>query len=184
MRALDSLGRAGDPFTVTYTLIPAAPTTTSTPVNPGSSRTPTWVITNTVVDFDHYTCNSAVPVLSCTSTISSTSRASQRHLHRDHPGAVDSLGVSGSTRRLSGFSLIAPAPYVTAPPTSPASSRAPKWTIADDVVDFSRYHCTSSVTVVLYGSVVQLDLSGRVDGTYTVTVQAVDSHGVLGDPTT
>ena len=63
------------------------------------------------------------------------------------------------------------------PPTSPASTRTPSWQITNSVVDFDHYTCTSSVPVLSCTSTVRLDLSGLADGTYSVTVQAVDSLG-------
>ena len=133
---MDSLGRAGHPFTVTYTLIPAAPTVLTPPTSPASTRTPSWQITNSDVDFDHYTCTSTVPVLSCTSTVQLDLTGLVDGTYTVTVRAVDSLGRAGDPTTLA-FSLIPPAPYVTAPAASAASGRAPKWTIADDVVDFA-----------------------------------------------
>ena len=65
VQAVDSLGVAGDPVTLSFTLLPAAPSVVTPPVSPASTRTPSWTITNSDVDFDHYICTSAVPVLSC-----------------------------------------------------------------------------------------------------------------------
>ena len=71
------------------------------------------------------------------------------------------------------------------PPTSPALTLRPALgQITNSVVDFDHYTCSSSVTVLSCTSTVKLDLSGLVDGTYTVVVQAVDSLGRAGDPVT
>ena len=62
------------------------------------------------------------------------------------------------------------------PAASPSSERQPAWTIADDVVDFDHYDCSSTVPLLPCGATVQLNLTGLADGVYSVTVRAVDSR--------
>jgi hypothetical protein len=163
--AIDAQGRAGDPFTVLYTLIPPAPVATAAPVSPSSTRTPQWTLTDGAVDFDHYICSSSVRVVSVTVR------------------AVDSLGVAGDPLTLS-FTMVPPAPYVVAPPATPASALTPVWSMGDAVVDFSHFTCASGARILSCTSNVQLDLTGLADGTYSVTVRAVDRLGAAGDPVT
>ena len=167
VQAVDSLGVAGDPVTLSFTLLPAAPTVVTPPTSPSSTRTPSWVITNDDVDFDHYSCTSAVPVLSCTSTIKLNLAGLVDGTYTVTVQAVDSLGVAGDPVTLS-FTLLPAAPTVVTPPVSPASTRTPSWVITNDDVDFDHYLCNSAVPVLSCTSTMQLNLAGLVDGTYSV----------------
>ena len=105
VQAVDSLGVAGDPVTLSFTLLPAAPTVVTPPTSPASTRTPSWMITNSDVDFDHYMCNSAVQVLSCTSTMQLNLAGLVDGTYSVVVQAVDSLGVAGDPVTLS-FTLL------------------------------------------------------------------------------
>src|SRR5207248_806931 len=49
VQAVDALGHAGDPLTLTYTLIPPAPKLTgAVPASPGNSLGPQWTVTDAV----------------------------------------------------------------------------------------------------------------------------------------
>ena len=61
VQAVDSLGNAGDPLTLTYTLIPPAPKLTgAVPASPGNSRSPQWTVTDAVAGTT-YTCSVTGP---------------------------------------------------------------------------------------------------------------------------
>jgi hypothetical protein len=183
VQAVDSLGAAGDPVTFLYTRTPSAPYVVTPASSPASTLRPQWSIAVDVVDLSGYRCTSSVTVLQCGSLVQLDLTGLVDGTYTVTVWAVDSLGVAGEATTLS-FTLIPPAPYVTVAPVSPASVRTPQWSISDSVVDLAGYDCASSVPVLRCGSVVQLDLTGLVDGSYTVTVRAIDRRGALGDPLT
>ena len=183
VRAVDSLGVAGDPMTLSYTMVAPAPTVVSAPTSPASTLKPSWVITDGATNVDHYTCSTSVAVLSCGPTVKLNLTGLVDGTYTVVVRAVDSAGNAGDPLTLT-FTLIPPAPAVVSAPTSPASMVKPAWVLSDGAVDVDHYMCTTSVAVLSCGSTVQLNLTGLVDGTYSVVVQAVDSLGVAGDPVT
>jgi predicted phage tail protein len=193
VQAVDSLGNAGDPLTISYTLLPPAPTVVSSPASPASSHTPTWTVTDLVPGVT-YSCTVS-PSANATVTCAggdvqlTLSAAAADGTYTISVFATDDLGNTGPARTLT-YILIPPAPTVVSAPPSSASSRTATWTVTDAVPGVT-YVCsvagasTVGASVTCTGGTVTLTLgSAAVDGRYDVTVQAVDSLGRAGDPLT
>ncbi|MDQ1747793.1 MAG: large repetitive protein, partial [Frankiaceae bacterium] len=179
VKAVDSLGRAGDPLTVHYTLIPPAPTTPS-PTQTASGTAPSWVLSDAVPGVT-YLCFAAIPV-GCGPTVSLDLSGQPDGTYVVTVVAVDSLGNAGDPLTLT-YTLIPPAP-TTPSPARAASSPAVSWVLTDSVPGVT-YQCTAAAGLpVTCGPTVSLDLSGLPDGVYTVVVRAVDALGHAGDPLT
>ncbi|MDQ1685745.1 MAG: large repetitive protein, partial [Frankiaceae bacterium] len=189
VQAVDSLGNAGDPLTLTYTLIPPAPTTAS-PAKSAANRKPSWTLTD-VVPGVTYTCTvisgPAAFTPTCGPTVSLDLTGLPDGVYTLVVQAVDSLGNAGDPLTLT-YTLIPPAPRLTgAIPASPGNSRSPQWTVTDAVAG-TTYTCSvtgpsgSSATVTCATGTVTLSLANQPDGVYTISVLAVDSLGNSSDP--
>src|SRR5206468_3949660 len=143
VQAVDSLGVAGDLVTLSFTLLPAAPSVVTPPASPASTGPPQWTIADSDVDSDRYPCTAAVPVLSCTGTVKLNLAGVVDGTYTVTVQAVDSLGVTGDPITLS-FTLFPPAPFVVTPPASPASDGHPQWTFGDNALDADGYTCTAA----------------------------------------
>jgi large repetitive protein len=191
VRAVDSLGHAGDPTTLTYTLVPPAPTSTSGPaVTSGSGTAPSWSLTDAVGGVT-YQCSAvsgpAVVTASCGPTVSLALAGAPDGTYSLTVVAVDSLGNAGDPLTLS-YTLVPPAPALTSgSAVTTSSGRTPSWTVTD-VISGVTYRCTAVSGPAAFtptcGSTVALNLTSLADGTYVFTVQAVDSLGHAGDPLT
>ncbi|HVM27520.1 MAG TPA: Ig-like domain-containing protein, partial [Mycobacteriales bacterium] len=196
VRARDAAGNVSAPASSTFvldTVPPAVPVLTS-PVTPGSSRTPVWGIAaegapscrllgpGGAVVLDWAACGpSFAPDL--TGRPDGTYTAEVRS--RDAAGNVS--GTASSSYRLD--TTPPPAPGVTAPP-SPSTSPGLVWTVTsteagttawcrvlrDGAVLVDWAVCTASTT----GSPYPFDLSGRPDGAYRLEVRLVDAAGNVG----
>ncbi|MDQ1683678.1 MAG: large repetitive protein, partial [Frankiaceae bacterium] len=187
VRAVDALGNPGDPTTLTYTLIPPAPTSTSGPASTsGSGRAPSWSLTDAVGGVT-YQCSGATVPVSCGSTVSLDLAGAADGTYTVTVVAIDSLGNAGDPLTLS-YILVPPAPTLTAGATSTTSSgRTPSWTVTDAIAGVT-YRCTAVSGPAAFtpscGATISLGLTSLPDGTYVFTVQAVDSLGHAGDPLT
>ena len=61
VQAVDSLGVAGDPVTLSFTLFPPAPFVVTPPTSPASDRHPQWTFGDAALDADGYTCTATGP---------------------------------------------------------------------------------------------------------------------------
>ena len=189
--AVDGLGNAGDPLTISYTLLPPAPTVVSAPASPASLRTPSWTLTDAVSGVT-YSCTVA-PATGATVTCAggvvqlTLDPTAADGTYTISVTVTDSLGNTGPARTLT-YVLFPPAPSVVTAPASSASARTATWTLTDAVPGVT-YTCSVSggagASVTCVGGVVTLTLGpAAADGTYVVTVQSVDSLGRAGDPLT
>ena len=192
VQAVDSHGVLGDPITLAYTLVPPAPVASGSPASPSASRTPSWTLTDGAVDVVGYACSAAGPggitaPVSCSSgsALALDLSGLPIGLYTVTVQARDSVGALGAPATLT-FLLVPPPPTVVSAPASPLNSRTPSWTVTDFVSGVT-YTCTatgpSGVGVDCAGSTVRLNLVGAVDGTYTVSILAVDALGHTSDPT-
>jgi large repetitive protein len=187
VRAVDALGRAGDPTTLTYTLVPPAPTSTTGPATAsGSGRSPSWSLTDAVAGVT-YQCTGATVPVSCGTTVSLDLSAAADGTYSVTVTPVDSLGNAGDPLTLT-YTLVPPAPTLTAgAAVTTSSARTPSWTVTDAIGGVT-YRCTAVSGPAAFaptcGPTISLNLTSLADGTYVFTVQAVDSLGHAGDPLT
>jgi large repetitive protein len=183
--ATDAAGNSSS-TTLTWTrdtVAPPAPSVTA-PASPAQDRS----LSFTVADAESgvtFTCSvtgpSAVTVLTCgpTTTVDLSGAADGTYVLR-----VTATDAAGNTSTAGSASYVLdtaapPAPTVTAP-GSPAQGRTPSFTVSDAEPGVT-FTCSVSgpatVTVTTCGPSTTIDLRGAPDGTYTLTVCAIDTAG-------
>src|SRR4051794_27595038 len=190
--ATDAAGNATS-TTVSWTrdtAAPAAPVVLA-PASPAQGRTPTFSVSDAEAGVV-YTCTvsgpSAVTVLSCGPMTTLDLSGAADGTYTVHVTATDAAG--NSTPAVSASYVLdttgAPAPTVSTP-TSPAQGRSPSFTVTDSEPGVT-YVCAvsgpSAATVASCGATATLDLRGSSDGTYVLTVYAVDAAGNVSGSTT
>jgi large repetitive protein len=163
---------------------PATPNVTA-PTSPGADASPTFAISGIesgAVPVCTVTGPSSVPAPACgaatTLNLSSASQGTYTLTVR----AVDAAGKSSASATATyTFEATGPATPVVTGPSSPGNSRVPSFVVTDsDPVDLT-YDCTvtgpSSVTTSQCGPTTGVDLSGAADGTYHLSVVAIDGLG-------
>ncbi|HEY1732825.1 MAG TPA: Ig-like domain-containing protein, partial [Acidimicrobiales bacterium] len=189
-------GNVSNPRSASYLLdthTPATPTVTA-PTSPGIDTSPTFTISG-VEPGGTRLCSvsgpSTVPAPFCGSstTLNLSSAAEGTYTLtvtvRDAAGKVSAPATASYV-----FEAGGPATPVVTAPSSPSNSRAPVFTVTDsDPVDLT-YNCTvtgpSSVTTSECGPESAIDLIGAADGTYQLSVVAIDGldqHSAAGTAT-
>jgi large repetitive protein len=101
--------------------------------------------------------------------------------------ATDAAGNSSSTTVTWTRDTTPPPAPVVSPPASTSSSRSPSFTVTDTEVGVG-FACSvsgpSAVNVSTCGATTTLDLTGAADGTYSLTVIALDPAGNPSTSTT
>ncbi|HET6817403.1 MAG TPA: Ig-like domain-containing protein [Mycobacteriales bacterium] len=189
--ATDAAGNSSS-TTVTWTrdtVPPPAPSVTA-PVSPAQGRSPSFSVSDAEAGVV-FTCTvtgpSTVTVTSCgaTTTLDLTGAADGTYvLHVTATDAAGNTSTAGSASYVLD-TTVPPAPSVTAP-VSPAQGRTPSFSVSDAEGGVS-FTCTvsgpSTVTITSCGATTTVSLTGAADGTYTVTVVAVDAAGNSSAPT-
>lgn len=170
------------------TIAPPAPSVTA-PHSPAQGRSPDFALSDTETGVT-YSCTVTGP-----SPVDFTSCGPDAVL--DLTGAKDGTYVvtvtatdaAGNTSSATSASYVLdttppPAPAIQAP-HSPGNSRSPSFGVSDTEAGV-HYACTvtGSAIVGLCGPTTQLDLTGSPDGTYQLTVTAIDSAGNISAETT
>jgi hypothetical protein len=197
VRATDAAGNVGPALSVPYTLdstAPSPPTITSAPPGPASDRTPTWTFTGEPGATLTCTITRGTTVVIAATTCTSPFTADLT----GQPDGVYTLTVtatdtSGNTSAASSATYIldttAPkAPRFTRTPTTPDSIRTPSWSWAKVTGTTASCRLTRDGVVIVNwrtcGSPFIANLSGRPDGTYTLSVRLTDTAGNVGPAAT
>ncbi len=193
VRARNPLGTASAPQTDVYTLdttAPAAPTIATNPGASGSTRSPAWSFTGEggatlecrlersgAAVYDWASCASPL-------TYDLSGRPDGSYLFKVR--ATDAAGNTGAASTHSyELDTTGPAePVLTTAPASPGASRAPAWSWSGE--SGSAFDCridrggdqVFDWTPCVSGQ--PHDLSGRPDGTYTLSVRGRDAVGNTG----
>jgi large repetitive protein len=183
--ATDSAGNAST-TTVTWrrdTQPPPVPTVTA-PASPGNSRTPSLTVTEPESPVT-FTCTvsgpSSVTVTACGLTVTLDLIGASDGTYTVFVTATDPAGNVSAAGSVSWVldTTPPPAPAVTAP-QSPGNSRHPSFTVTDPEAGV-QWTCgvtgPSPVAITSCGPATVLDMTGSPDGTYTLTVSAVDAAG-------
>ena len=183
--ATDSAGNATS-TTVTWTRDTAAPPVpvVTAPRSPAQGRSPSFSVSDAEPGVT-FTCwvtgPSVMTVLTCgpTTTVDLSGAADGTYvLHVTATDAAGNTTTAGSASYVLDTSA-PPAPTVTAP-GSPSQGRTPSFTFGDSEPGVT-FSCSVSgpatVTITTCGATTTIDLRGAPDGTYTLTVSAVDAAG-------
>ncbi|MDX6200176.1 MAG: large repetitive protein [Actinomycetota bacterium] len=195
VRLTDAANNVGPTVSSDYVLDTSAPAAVGViaPLSPGKDTTPTWTLTSGAGVKLECRLSSGQKVISdfapCTGTFTADLTGLPDGTYTLTVHALSAAGTPGP-ETTSGYILdttAAGAPGTLTGPTGPSRNRTPTWT-------FSLAPGTTAVCKVTFGGkVIQdgpcvspfvLDLSNAPDGTYTLTVRAVDPAGNLGDPST
>jgi hypothetical protein len=186
--AIDAAGNTSPAGTATYTLDTTAPPAPviGMPPSPNNDLVPVFAITDTENGV-RLTCLVTSPA--GRTVFSGTCPADGRFdtngfadgLYTLVVTATDAAGNASSTTVTWVRDIVAPpAPVVVGPARSPAQNRSPAFTVTDTEAGV-RFACTvtgpSTVTVSVCGAISRLDLTGALDGVYTLTVTAIDAAG-------
>jgi large repetitive protein len=183
--ATDAAGNATS-TTVSWTRDTTAPPVpvVRPPASPAQGRTPSFSVSDAEPGVV-YTCTvvgpSVVGVQACgpTTVVDLSGAADGTYTLR-----ITATDAAGNTSAAGSAAYVLdtaapPAPTVAAP-VSPAQGRSPSFAVSDTEPGVT-YSCTASgpaaVTFTTCGATTTLDLRGAPDGTYTVTVSAVDAAG-------
>jgi hypothetical protein len=195
VRLTDGAGNLGPTATSDYVLDTSAPAAVGVlaPLSPGNDPTPTWTLTSAAGVKLECRVTSGQKVISDFAPCSGTFTADLTGLpDGTYTLTVHALSAAGTPgpETTSGYILdttAAGAPGTLSGPTGPSRDRSPKWTFT------LAPGTTATCKVTVGGRVFRdgpckspfvLDLSNAADGTYTLTVRAVDAAGNLGSPST
>ena len=161
------------------------------PPSPSNDRAPSFTVTEPESPVT-FTCTvtgpSTVTVTACGRTVTLDLSNASDGTYTVSVTATDPAGNESAAGSVTWVldTIAPPAPTVTAP-TSPGNSRHPSFTVADTETGV-QWTCQvsgpGSATVASCGPTTVLNLTGSPDGTYTVTVSAVDAAGNVSDVTT
>ena len=189
VQGVDAVGNVGAAATSTYTLdrTPPTPTVTASPTSPANDATPTWTFTTpagTVTECSLLLGGTVVqgPVV-CTGSITFTLTADGSYTFQV-VATYPAIGRAGTPATSTyDFDGTPPeAPTFTSTPTSPAANLTPRWTYTTPA-GAVRIECTLSFGgVVVMGpgtcpGSFQPNLRNQPEGTYTLTVVAIDAVG-------
>ncbi|MDT7570064.1 MAG: large repetitive protein [Actinomycetota bacterium] len=195
VRLTDAAGNTGPTAQSDYVLDTSAPAAVGVvaPLSPGNDTTPTWTLTSAAGVKLECRLSSGQKVISdfapCTGEFTADLTGLPDATYTLTVHALSSAGTPGPETTSSYIldTTAAGAPGTLTGPTGPSRNRAPSWT-------FSLAPGTKAVCKVTFGGKVfvdgpctspfTLDLSNAADGTYTLTVRAVDAAGNLGAPST
>ncbi|MCU1590326.1 MAG: Ig-like domain repeat protein [Frankiales bacterium] len=195
VRLTDGAGNVGPSATSDYVLDTSAPAAVGVlgPLSPGNDTTPTWTLTSAAGVKLECRLSSGQTVVSdfapCAGTFTADLTGLPDGTYTLTVHALSAAGTPGP-ETTSGYILdttAAGAPGTLTGPTGPSRDRAPKWTFT------LAPGTTATCKVTIGGKVFSdgpcaspfvLDLSNAADGTYTLTVRAVDGAGNLGSPST
>jgi hypothetical protein len=195
VRLTDGAGNVGPTATDDYVLDTSAPAAVGVvaPLSPGNDTTPTWTLTSAAGVKLECRVSSGQKVLSDFAPCSGTFTADLTGLpDGTYTLTVHALSAAGTPgpETTSGYILdttAAGAPGTLSGPTGPSRDRAPKWTFTLAPGTTATCKVTVGGKVFRDGACTSpfvLDLSNAADGTYTLTVRAVDAAGNLGSPST
>jgi hypothetical protein len=195
VRLTDAAGNLGPTAQSDYVLDTSAPAAVGViaPLSPGNDTTPTWTLTSAAGVKLECRLSSGQKVISdfapCTGEFTADLSGQPDGTYTLTVHALSAAGTPGP-ETTSGYILdttAAGAPGTLSGPAGPSRNRAPTWT-------FTLAPGTTAVCKVTIGGKVfrdgpctspfTLDLSNAADGTYTLTVRAVDAAGNLGSPST
>jgi hypothetical protein len=197
--ATDLAGNKSSPATSSYqllTAVPASPSIVSAPQSPGNSTHPTWIFSSPAGTTT--TCqitNSVAKVISayapCASPYTADLSAQPDDTYTLSIIATDAAG-NASAPTTSGYQLLTTpptAPTITSTPTSPGSSRTPTWKFTAPAGTTTACRVTDSAGTVISeyafcSSPITIDLTGRPDDTYTLSIEAIDAAGNVSTPAT
>ncbi|MDT7544930.1 MAG: large repetitive protein, partial [Actinomycetota bacterium] len=195
VRLTDGAGNVGPTATDDYVLDTSAPAAVGVvaPLSPGNDTTPTWTLTSAAGVKLECRVSSGQKVVSDFAPCSGTFTADLTGLpDGTYTLTVHALSAAGTPgpETTSGYILdttAAGAPGTLSGPTGPSRDRAPKWTFTLAPGTTATCKVTVGGKVFRDGACTSpfvLDLSNAADGTYTLTVRAVDAAGNLGSPST
>ena len=186
VRATDAAGNVGASVTSSFTLdatLPAVPSITDGPADPGNDTTPTWQFTSEAGTTTE--CELSGPggfligFASCSSpqqydlSGELDGQYTFRVQARDGAGNVGAPATDTYT-----LDTTDPAdPIIDSSPSSPGSSTAPSWTFTTEPGTSAECELAGVSTFQACTSPAVYDLSGEPDGPYTFSVRAVDAAG-------
>jgi hypothetical protein len=196
--ATDAAGNVSAPATSTYTLqrlaAPAAPTITSSPSSPASSTTPAWSFTTPTGTADQCTllANSTVVAGPAACALSQGYTLSTDGTYTFQVIAYDTATGARSAAVTSTYTLDRTPPAVpvfTATPASPGTATTPSWSFTTPAGAASLTCTLRRGTTVIAGPTTcagtfSKNLTSQGDGTYTLSVVAVDGAGNASSPAT
>jgi hypothetical protein len=196
--AHDALGNVSPAATSTYTLQriipPPSPTITAAPASPGNDSTPTWSFTTPTGSADQCSLLNGSTVVAgpvaCSG--SQTFTVSTDGTYTFSVVAVDTATNARSVAATSTYTYDhtpPSAPVFTARPSSPSTNATPSWSFTTPATAAS-LECTLRLgTTVIAGPTAcsgtfTTNLKNRPDGTYTLSVVALDALGNRSTPAT
>ncbi len=183
-------GNVSSDGTASYLLdthTPATPTVIA-PTSPGTDTSPTFTVSGIesgATPQCSVTGPSTVPAPTCGSSTTLDLSGAGEGTYTLTVTVQDAAGKDSAPASATyEFEAGGPAVPVVTAPSSPSNSRAPLFTVSDsDPVDLT-YECTvtgpSSVTTSECGPDTVIDLAGAADGTYQLSVVAIDGLGQAG----
>jgi hypothetical protein len=189
--AHDALGNVSAPATSTYTLQriipPPSPTITGAPTSPDNDSTPTWSFTTPAGTADQCSLLSGSTTVAGPTACSGsqTFTVSTDGTYTFSVVAVDTATGARSVAATSTYTYDhtpPSAPVFTARPTSPGTNATPSWTFTTPATAVA-LECTLRLgTTVIAGpapcsGTFTTSLKNRADGTYTLSVVALDAVG-------
>lgn len=195
VRLTDGAGNVGSVATSDYVLDTSAPAAVGVvaPPSPGNDTTPTWTINSTSGVVLECRISNGQQVLDdfapCAGSYTADLAGLPDGTYTLTVHALSAAGTPGpETTSLYVLDTTASAaPGTLSGPTGPSRDRAPSWTfvlasgstatckVTSNGVTYREGPCTSPFT---------MDLSNAPDGSYTLTVRAIDTAGNIGEPAT
>jgi hypothetical protein len=196
-RATDEAGNISAALTSSYLLDATAPTTASVvgPTSPGQATSPTWQVSSSEGTVQCRLVKGTLVVrdwASCGPTYSVPLALTGDGTYTMSARVVDAAGnLSAEVVSRYVLDTTPPAPAILTTPVSPATDRAPTWTVASPDLGATascqvlgpggavvRAFAPCAVTVA--GSPYDLNLTDAVDGGYTLVVRLTDTAGNTG----
>ena len=193
VRATDAAGNTGADGARTYTLdrvAPVAPTVTTGPSGPSQDGTPTWGFTaEPGATTECRVVRGATEIVAwaaCTSPQTFDIAAQADGVYTFEVRATDPAGNTGAegTRTYTLDRTNPAAPTFTSTPAADSSDATPTWGFSAEAGATFECRVDRGATVVVAWTACTTpytpDLSGEVDGTYTLRVRATDTAGNTG----